>query len=202
MKKNKFHGTPVEFTNHSGEVVLKFVLGEELKPDRDLVRQVILRMDTRGLLAPALEGTGVDSKFVAGFSSEGLDAMVPLIIRGADVAVQYGKLDFTDVLFAYINILSWYWYHIGGPKPLTMGEHYTKVHKTTRPIFHWTCPACTKEFPNPENLVHTGTIAIAYIKWMIMHCARYHGWGTSTGTPGASLYELKKRTKKEVPNSK
>jgi len=197
-------GTQVIISNERGEVVLEFRIGDELKPDTNMARLVLVKMHWKGLLAPALAGTTIPADLVAGLSGEGIDIAVPLVIQGAQIAVSAGTLHFDDVLFAYLNVLSWYSYHhLRGAKPLSYGEYHTKSFKVIRPVFNWTCPACTKEFDNPDELVHTESIAIAYLKWMVVHFAKYHGWGTGTHKPGKSQYEMvKKSTKKEVPISK
>lgn len=153
--------------------VFQFAIGDEIKPNWDLVRTVMKKLYYLGYAKDIL-GSEDDAVTLVSGSKEQLEYYVPLLCRAVNASLETGKYEAQEHpgLIAIAYVLAWYWYHnLYGPKPIYNPVRHVK--KVSLRI-EWRCPVCNKEYEPPSRLVHIKPKYEAYIKWLTRHGKEYH----------------------------
>ncbi len=155
---------------------LIFSMGEEIAPEWRDVQYVLAKLYTHDY-AQHLLPDNLPAEVLIGGNREQMDYLVPLILRGIDLAIDAGKiqpvLDPAIVVTAYV--LAWYWYRcLHGPKPIYDPMRHIRT-RITQPLT-LTCPACNTVYEPPKRYVNASAKVKSFIRWMPKHMREYHKW--------------------------
>ena len=167
----KLKGTTIKI--QSG---LVFTMGEEIAPDWNDLRYVLSKLYTYEYTTHLLP-PNVPSEVLIGGTREQVEYLVPMILRGIDIAVDQNIIDpIADPrIIATAYIMAWYWYrHLHGPKPIYDPKRH--IRKKIFQDIDLRCPSCGKEYTPPKGYKKASARCKAWLRWLPKHFKQYHNW--------------------------
>lgn len=175
----------------------KFMIGEEIDVPWDIVftalnKLYVLRYAQQYNLMPR----GVPSDVLTAMTKDLALQYIPFIISQALRYVDSNRIDVADPdnmsLIGIIDILSWYWFKNGGPRP----ETKEAVRQSKIAIKGWyyqneplRCPLCNKQFHPPVSYKTQQSKFWAWVRWLPKHGVEYHLYTLPKGMAGTKTKE-------------